>query len=227
MTKVWVLCFFLATLANGAPVDNVNVNLSGQAGGPAAPPSGPAVPPSGPAAPPSGPAVPAGQVGPANTGGQPTYGSGGDEWQSAWGNLRAAFRNVGDWFTRQGRTMQQSVQGWFANSQQELDRKVQEMVNLLGQVKNNADALAQGANQQLQSSLQNVTRFYDDVVQFQNKIRNDASANFQALQTEWQNKVQNMYNGGLDKVVNAAQTAKAGPPPAAGSAQTGQAVQGG
>jgi len=127
-----------------------------------------------------------------------------DEWQAAWGNLQSAFRNVGSWFTRQYST----VQGWFATSRQELEQKVQNMVTFLDEIKANATAAAQGAGQQVQASLQNVNNYYQDVVQFQNKLRSDAATSFQSLEAEWQNKVQTMYNGGLDKIVNAAQTAK-------------------
>lgn len=109
---------------------------------------------------------------------------------------------------------------------QELEQKVQDMTNFLGQVKENINTLVAGAGAQLQAALQNVNSYYEDVVQFQQKVsadnplepmallrpffqlRNDISASFESMEDEWQRKVQTMYNSGLDKIVNAAQAAK-------------------
>jgi len=136
--------------------------------------------------------------------------SGDTDLNQAGQQFGAAFKSLGAYFVKQ----YNKVGDFFATTRDELVKKVKDTADFLAQAKSNMAELKKEAvdkkDQALQDALNKVDTWKAQVDATQQKVASVTDATAQQLMNEWKTQSQDMYNGGLDKIIAAAQSAKNG-----------------
>jgi len=101
------------------------------------------------------------------------------------------------------------AQDFFATSRQDLDRKVQDALLLLEDIRRNQNELSIEARNRgdtiLQNSLFRIDAAYQDVANFQRQLSMDRVTPFQQLEADWQNRITALYDNGLYSIMRSAE----------------------
>jgi len=116
-----------------------------------------------------------------------------------------AYRYINPYLLRQ----YHSAQDFYATSRQDLDRKVQDAVQLMNEVRQNMNNLLLEARNRgdtyLQNALYRIDTASQDLTNFERQLSVDRTTPFPQLQIDWQNRVQSLYDNGLAAITRSAE----------------------